>query len=307
MKLRRTDLFKTRLGAPIALGGLWIGLAVGASAGAQEVRIQIPLGAEVQVQIAGDFPVEGNENRAEMAQRWIRGFIQNELNLIERVCKPSSEEAQLLVDVAETEWKSRMANAIRTYAEAQHQRVKTDFDSRVERLVQIWVRDLLPEDKQQLWQKEVDTRLAYRKQIVIGRMVEETERKFGLTHAQMNEVTELLNERWKDSWWSMYRSGTMPETKFAWVGKVLSESQRTLGGDRTTQAVETFAGGGFVDMPSLDLKERFRIGAVSSSPEIPLHTKRSGDERQDNTALPIDQLGPKIFDPNLPFKWEREP
>jgi hypothetical protein len=224
---------------------------------------------KVQVVAIEQEPDQQREERAVTFQRWIRGFIQNELNLIEQVCKPSPEQAQRLVDTAETEWKSRLSNSIRAYVEAQNQRVSTDIEARIERMVQIWVRDILPETQQQQWEQEIDARLAYRKRIVIGRMVGEAERRFGLTFSQMRDIEIALKERWKDSWWSMYRSGTLPETKFAWISKILSDSQRSGGTDRNSRSSESFVSGTSIDMPSLDLQTRFRLGDVFSSSPIP--------------------------------------
>jgi hypothetical protein len=201
------------------------------------------------------------------------------------------------VDVAEQEWKNRLSNTIRAYAESQNQRINADFESRVERLVQIWVRDALPDEQYEKWQQEIDVRLAYRKRIVIGRMVTDSERRYGLTHAQMQEVEKIIQERWKDSWWSMYRTGTLPETKFAWISKVLSESQRTAGTERASQVSEHFMGGGFVDMPSLGLDQRFKLGSVTSSESIPL-TRLEPAEPADPDMIPLFQVAPKIFVPD---------
>jgi hypothetical protein len=94
----------------------------------------------------------------------------------------------------------------------------------------------------------------------------------------------------------MYRTGTLPETKFAWISKVLSESQRTAGTDRASQSTEHFMGGGFVDMPTLRLDERFKIGSISSADEIPLD-KVEPSEPADRNML-LFEVAPKIFVPD---------
>jgi hypothetical protein len=239
---------------------------------AQVIEIQALQVPAAAIRIAGAV---NDGSRSEKVQRWIRGFIQSELNRVETVCRPSPEQEQKLVDIAETSWRSRLASAIRAYAESENQRVPADFESRTERLVQTWLNDVLSDEQRELWDKETDNRTAFRRRLVIGRMVSDTERKLGLTHSQMLEIAEILQERWRDSWWSMYRSGTLPETKFSWISRVLSDAQRTVGNDRSSQLVEHYVGGGSVDMPSLDLKTRFQMGSVTSSSDIPLQVPDS--------------------------------
>ncbi|MFN6163430.1 MAG: hypothetical protein ACK5AC_13785 [Planctomycetota bacterium] len=239
--------------------------------------------------------MQDGETRAETAQRWIRGFIQNELNLIEQICAPTSEQSQGLVDMAESQWRNRLTSVIRSYAETPNQRVNSDFELRVERLVLTWVDETLTADQHHLWQKEVESRVDYRKRIVIGRMVGETERRYGLTHDQMLEITQLLNERWKDSWWGMYRTGTLPETKFAWISATLSESQRTTGADRGSRFTEHYMGGGSVDMPALALEKRFQIGSVSSSPDIPLHPRATDEDDDEKQKRREERFDPRIL------------
>jgi hypothetical protein len=297
MQLRRSHLFGTLCAFLFASVSQWSGWLGCDAAHAQGIRVAVPVPDETDVHLVPGFQNPENGNRAETAQRWIRGFIQNEFDTIQRVCEPSPESAQQLVDIAEKEWSTRLSNAIRAYAEAQNQRISTDFESRVERLVQIWVRDVLPEELQQRWQKEIDRRLAYRKRVVVGRMVIDTERKYGLTHEQMVSVAVILEERWKDSWWSMYRTGTLPETKFAWISKILSDSQRTIGTDRSTRFTEHFVGGGVVDMPSLPLHQRFTLGAIISSEEIPIQTTDTRESTEQN-MIPLLDVSPKILGPD---------
>jgi hypothetical protein len=297
MRLPRFDLFGSFIASKLVFAAWSIGYLVVGSVDAQEVRVQIVGDGNAQVNVELGV-MAGVDGRSETAQRWVRGFIQNELNNVERVCRPSAKDAQALVDVAEKEWKSRLSNTIRAYAESQNQRINADFESRVERLVQIWVRDALPDEQYEKWQQEVDVRLAYRKRIVIGRMVMDSERRYGLTHAQMQEVEEVIQERWKDSWWSIYRTGTLPETKFAWISKVLSESQRTAGTDRTSQITEHFMGGGFVDMPTSRLDQRFKMGSVSSSEDIPMD-KLEPTVPSDRNVPPLFDNAPKVLGPDL--------
>jgi hypothetical protein len=256
----------------VVTGGLSSGQEVQLAMPAQVIEIQALQAPAAAIRIAGAV---NDGSRSEKVQRWIRGFIQSELNRVETVCRPTPEQEQKLVDIAESTWKSRLASAIRAYAESENQRVPADFESRTERLVQTWLNDVLSEEQRELWGKEMENRIAFRRRLVIGRMVSDTERKLGLTHSQMLEIAEILQERWRDSWWSMYRSGTLPETKFSWISRVLSDAQRTVGNDRSSQMMEHFIGGGTVDMPTLDLKTRFQMGSVTSSSDIPLQVPDS--------------------------------
>lgn len=210
-------------------------------------------------------------DQAKNAERWIRGFIQNEFNLIERVCHPSEEAAQQLVDRAELEWKTRLSKTLNAYVNSTDPRMAGNFENRIERTVSVWVGEILPEDQKNLWQKEMDTRSAYRKKIVIGRMVLQADRTYGLTASQMVDIDKILREKWKETWWAIYRTGTLPDAKFVWISGVLNESQRTLGTERIIGSNQTESNG-FMDVPSLPLNRRFKIGNVTSSPDIPLVT-----------------------------------
>lgn len=84
----------------------------------------------------------------------------------------------------------------------------------------------------------------------------------------MQEAEKLLLERWKEAWWVMYRHGTTPETKFAWISSILSESQRTAGSDPNALRQEYYTSGGATDLPSKSLNERFEVAGVESDPSI---------------------------------------
>jgi hypothetical protein len=119
----------------------------------------------------------------------------------------------------------------------------------------------------------------------------------------MNEVTDLLKERYRESWWQLYRQGTTPETKFVWISRVLSESQQTLGNDRTnTNRIESFTSGGSIDLPSKNLSERFELGDKKSDSVIQLDTRDAegapdnGQRKNgiDGVLLPLIEI-PMIF------------
>jgi len=209
--------------------------------------------------------------RDHTARKWVRGLIQQELNAIQSVCKLNEKQAKELVDVIEAEWRTKFASVFRSYSEA-NQRGGVDFEFRVESAVKTWLREVesITEQQRSDWNYEIDSRNDLRRRIVIGKMVSDAERKFGLSSKQMKEVEALLHERWKEAWWVMYRNGTTPETKFAWISTALSDAQRTAGADPSGIRQEYYTSGGSVDLPSKSLADRFAIAGVASDESIPL-------------------------------------
>jgi len=210
------------------------------------------------------------DQRGMNARRWIRGLIQSELDAIDSVCDLTQEQRQRFVDTAEGQWKFRLTTAIRGYAESNNVRSQVDFEDRVEKLLAVWASEILHEEQYTQWLAELTSRQDFRKRLVIGRMVEASERRLRLTSQQMEQVAETLASRWKDSWWSMYRAGNLPEAKFAWISNILNETQRTTGEDRTSARQESFISSGVVDLPSKSLNERFEIAGVRSGGHLPL-------------------------------------
>jgi hypothetical protein len=243
-----------------------------------------------------------NPNREIRAKQWVRGLIQQELNAVSVICKPDAEQAQKLVDMAESQWKPKLVTLVKAYSDAVN-RQTVDFESRVERLMAIWINECLDESRAKKWSEELEDRAVFRRRLVIGKMVLDAEKKFGLTYQQMNEVTDLLKERYRESWWQLYRQGTTPETKFVWISRVLSESQQTLGNDRTNaNRIESFTSAGSVDLPSKKLNERFELGDKKSDSIIELDTRDAegapeNGKRQngnDGVLLPLIEI-PMIF------------
>lgn len=259
-------------------------LFLSAPASAQELPM-VQLGFAAQNPAAAD--------RDERAKRWVRGLIQQELHVIKNLCKPDAEQTQSLLDVAEKEWKNRMVTAIKAYSEAAN-RNTVDFESRVERVVSTWISETLSEEQGKVWLQEVESRTEIRKRLVIGKMVCEAERRFGLTAKQMREVQGILQERYRESWWTMHRTGTIPETKFAWISSTLSDSQRTAGGDRNnSRRVEHFTSGQPIDLPSRSLQDRFELSGMTSNAAIPLEkTSVDADEAAKAALEEDDVFGP---------------
>lgn len=216
--------------------------------------------------------------RDHVARKWVRGLIQQELNAIQNVCKLNEKQAKELVNLIETEWRTKFASVFRSYSEA-NQRGGVDFEFRVESAVKTWLREVesINEEQRSAWNYELDSRNELRRRIVIGKMVSDAERKFGLSSKQMKEVEALLHERWKEAWWIMYRNGTTPETKFAWISTALSEAQRTAGADTSGIRQEYYTSGGSIDLPSRPLADRFTVAGVTSDESIPLQPPPAAD------------------------------
>lgn len=252
-------------------------LAIACSTQLARGQVAIPaVKLQARVVVAGaNAPV--NE-RDHTARKWVRGLIQQELNAIQTVCKLNDKQAKELVDLMESEWRNKFASVFRSYSEA-NQRGGVDFEFRVESAVKTWLRevDSITPDQQSAWNYELDSRNELRRRIVIGKMVSDAERKFGLSSKQMKEVEALLHERWKEAWWVMYRNGTTPETKFAWISTALSDAQRTAGADPSGIRQEYYTSGGSVDLPSKSLADRFTIAGVTSDDSIPLQPQPKAD------------------------------
>lgn len=229
--------------------------------------IQLRPAIRAAVAIAAPAPALNDKDLA--ARRWTRGLIQQELHALHSVCKLNPEQAKELVDAVEAQWKSKLASTFRSYAES-NQRGGVDFEFRVENAVKAWVQasTSLSDDQKKAWDEEIESRNSLRKRVVIGKMVSDAERKYGLSSTQMQEAEKLLLERWKEAWWVMYRHGTTPETKFAWISSILSESQRTAGSDPNSLRQEYYTSGGATDLPSKSLNERFEVAGIESDPSI---------------------------------------
>ena len=268
--IRGLVVYSVRITGALLLGSVLLGSMSQVGFGQNalpQVRIQaFALKAAANV-------VQPND-RDTVARKWVRGLIQQELYAIHTVCKLNPVQSKELVDMVESQWKTKLASTFRTYNEG-NQRAGVDFEYRVENTVKAWLRSAqsISEQQKSEWDYEIESRNALRRRMVIGKMVSEAERKYGLTSQQMTKVESLLQERWKEAWWVMYRNGTTPETKFAWISEAMSESQRTAGGDTGSSRQEYYTSGGSVDLPSKPLTERFEIGGIASDASIPLESK----------------------------------
>ena len=243
----------------------------------------VPIRA-IAVNAANDPQLDREHN----AKRWVRGLIQNELTTIQAVCSLSPEQIQKLVDIAEVQWRSKLLTAIRSYVESNN-RNNVDFEQRVEKLVNSWLDPILTTEQRAKWDDEVSSRLEFRRRVVVGKMVMESEKRHGLTSQQMKELEPILIDRWRDSWWAMYRSGSLPETKYSWVSAILSEAQQTNGNERAANRNEHYTSGGSHELPSRPLSERFELNGIASAESIPLDKLKEQENRADDAPADADQ------------------
>lgn len=254
----------------------------------------------IAVNAANDPQLDREHN----AKRWVRGLIQNELNTIQAVCGLSTEQTQKLVNVAEEQWRTKLLTAIRSYVESSN-RNNVDFEQRVEKLINTWLESILNAEQLAKWNDEVASRLEFRRRVVVGKMVMESEKRHGLSSQQMKDLEPILIERWRDSWWAMYRSGALPETKYSWISSILSEAQQTNGNDRAANRSEHYMSGGSHELPSRSLSERFELNGVTSSDSIPLDKLRERENRAEDAPenpeqvpAAVDEALREIDDPN---------
>jgi hypothetical protein len=247
--------------------------------------------------IAVNAANDPNLDREHNAKRWVRGLIQNELNTIQAVCGLSPEQIQKLVDIAEVQWRTKLLTAIRSYVESNN-RNNVDFEQRVEKLVNSWLDPILTTEQRAKWDDEVSSRLEFRRRVVVGKMVMESEKRHGLTSQQMKDLEPILIDRWRDSWWAMYRSGSLPETKYSWVSAILSEAQQTNGNERAANRNEHYTSGGSHELPSRPLSERFELNGITSVESIPLDKIKEQENRPEDAPANADPAPADKDDPN---------
>jgi len=233
-------------------------------------------------------------DREHNAKRWVRGLIQNELITIQTVCSLTPEQSQKLVNIAEEQWRTKLLTAIRSYVESNN-RNNVDFEQRVEKLANTWLESILNPEQREKWNEEIASRLEFRRRVVVGKMVIESEKRHGLSAQQMKDLEPILIERWRDSWWAMYRSGSLPETKYSWVSAILTEAQQTNGNDRAANRSEHYMSGGSHELPNRSLSERFELNGITSAESIPLDKLKAQENKDEDAPADAVQV-PAIID-----------
>ncbi len=175
-------------------------------------------------------PVQPAPEELVTYQQQVRGLIQNELDFITEVVKPSDSQSQALADVAESQWEATSLREV-TRRVQQHVHGSIDFDGLVERSVSGWCKDILNEEQLSLHQAELQDRQELRKEALIARMLTWLQSKLSLSAGQTVEVEKVLRERWKDRWYrsieaTFANETLLPEINQKWLEGILTPAQK---------------------------------------------------------------------------------
>jgi hypothetical protein len=201
----------------------------------------------------------------------MRGLIQNELSLVEETCKLEEKQKQALVDLAEEEWRVKTNVSVNKRTQ-QHIFGNVDLDSLAERVVRDWLTKAATPEQVELYDKELGDRMLYRKKALISKMLDVLEQKLHLSASQMEQIEIVISEKWRDRWYKSLE-GTFdnvtlhPEIRPTWIASILSDSQRAALVTREAQVSFT-SHHATPDAPSMELTQRFEMGALVSSPSI---------------------------------------
>ena len=241
-------------------------------------------------------------NSKPQLQKQMKGLIQNELTIIGEICGLELKQQQALADLAEAEWKPK-TNASIVKRTQEHVYGTIDLDGLAERIVRLWLESVANKEQLEKYDLELADRMKWRQKAVISKVLDTLESKLNLSGVQMERIEVILNEKWKDRWYrsleaTFDNASLLPEIRPTWIAPVLSESQRAALSTREQQqrfgTMQVSA-----DSPSLELEERFRVGAaVSGDPldgEPKDKLKQEDKEIEDPKAVPegaIDEKKP---------------
>jgi hypothetical protein len=217
------------------------------------------------------LPAQPVLNPKDVVNRQVRGLFQNELDIIHTVCSTDAVQSQKLVDTVEEQWqlKSRREVAKRF---GQHVYGTVDLDGLVERTMQTWVSELLTKEQASLYDAELSDRMTYRRRALISKMLIWLQLKLQLSADQMDKVQVVLETKWKDRWFRSIEAtfdneSLYPEVNPSWLDTILTYAQRNALAIRVPQSRIAAVS---QEYPSLDLKTRFSIGGIESSPQVKL-------------------------------------
>jgi hypothetical protein len=170
-----------------------------------------------------------------------------------------------------------------------------DLDTLAERLVKGWLQSSAPPEQLAEYDKELASRMQYRKQALISRVLDVLEPKLQLTSSQMQRIEEVLNREWRDRWYRSMEAtftNTALHPEIRWIESILTDSQQAALASRENQAM--FASFRVsTDSPNVTLETRLVIGTVLSSESIEIGAKVDGE--QDGRARIRDAL--QLADP----------
>ena len=262
-------------------------------------RVLLELAGDVTVleDVAQADPNVLNQDKLKVSLlQLMRGLIQNELNVVDAVCELTTEQKQMLVDSAERDWQVKSSASISKCTQQQMFGI-VDLDTLAERLVKGWLQSSAPPEQLAEYDKELASRMQYRKQALISRVLDVLEPKLQLTSSQMQRIEEVLNREWRDRWYrsmeaTFTNTALHPEIRLRWIESILTDSQQAALASRENQAM--FASFRVsADSPSVTLDTRLVIGTVLSSESIEIGAKVDGE--QDGRARIRDAL--QLADP----------
>ena len=262
-------------------------------------RVLLELAEDVTVleDVAQADPNVLNQDKLKVSLlQLMRGLIQNELNVVDAVCELTTEQKQMLVDSAERDWQVKSSASISKCTQQQMFGI-VDLDTLAERLVKGWLQSSAPPEQLAEYDKELASRMQYRKQALISRVLDVLEPKLQLTSSQMQRIEEVLNREWRDRWYrsmeaTFTNTALHPEIRLRWIESILTDSQQAALASRENQAM--FASFRVsADSPSVTLETRLVIGTVLSSESIEIGAKVDGE--QDGRARIRDAL--QLADP----------
>lgn len=206
----------------------------------------------------------------------MRGLIQNELFVVDTTCELSIPQKQALVDVAEREWQAKTSASISKSTQQQMYGI-VDLDTLAERLTKGWLQSSAQPEQLADYEKELASRMQYRRQALISKVLDSLEPKLQLTASQMQRIEEVLNKEWRDRWYrsmeaTFTNTALHPEIRLRWIESILTDSQQAALASRENQSMfSSFRVS--ADSPNVALSTRFAIGSVASSESIELGTK----------------------------------
>jgi hypothetical protein len=262
-------------------------------------RVLLELAEDVTVleDVAQADPNVLNQDKLKVSLlQLMRGLIQNELNVVDAVCELTTEQKQMLVDSAERDWQVKSSASISKCTQQQMFGI-VDLDTLAERLVKGWLQSSAPPEQLAEYDKELASRMQYRKQALISRVLDVLEPKLQLTSSQMQRIEEVLNREWRDRWYrsmeaTFTNTALHPEIRLRWIESILTDSQQAALASRENQAM--FASFRVsTDSPNVTLETRLVIGTVLSSESIEIGAKVDGE--QDGRARIRDAL--QLADP----------
>jgi len=214
-----------------------------------------------------------------IVQRQVKGLFQNELELVEAICKPNREQSQKLLDIAESQWRNKTRREMSKRLQ-QHVYGAVDFDGLVERTIQQWVSEILTAEQSAAYEAELADRMEFRKNALITQILVWLQSKLQLSGEQQDQIEEVLRAKWKDRWFRSIEATfdnetLLPELNRSWLDSILTDAQRNALAIRTPQARAEPAPQEYISYP---LDKRFRISGLESSDSILLD---ANDERGD--------------------------